>query len=199
MKKSAKIIAAIAATAIAGSAAIGGTLAWLTSNAQVTNTFTMGDVNMILTETVPGTSSREADGQEYAIVPGGTVAKDPQFEIDSDSEDAYLFAYINDTLKVDNVAAVDEYAMATGWTAVNGVSGLYYYGANEELTVVEADDDIPFFTSVTFKETLTADKEASNNGVTGDITVKGFLIQAEGGMDYATALAQAKTSFSLGE
>lgn len=193
-----KIAIAIAAAALAGTCAIGGTLAWLTSTDTVTNTFTMGDVNMVITETMLGTDTRTEYGQEYKIVPGGSATKDPQFEIAEDSEDAWLFAYIDDTLMVDGTAAVEKYNFAEGWVKVEG--NLYVYGTEAggvyTPTVVEADDDILFFTSIEFSDSLVADKEDSNNGVAGDIDVKGFLIQSEN-MDWATALAAAKGAFGL--
>lgn len=193
-----KIAIAIAAAALAGTCAIGGTLAWLTSTAEVNNTFTMGDVNMVITETIPGTTSREEDGQEYKIVPGGTAAKDPRFEIAADSEAAWLFAYIDDDLKVGETAAVTEYAFSDGWVKVEG--NLYVYGTKDQgtytPTVVTANQDIPFFTEISFSDALVADKEDEKNGVTGNIDVKGFLIQSEK-MDWNTALAAAKQSFGL--
>ena len=76
-----KIAIAIAAAALAGTCAIGGTLAWLTSSAQITNTFTMGNVKITLDEANLATeneSDRTSSNQEYTVYPGAVVEKDPQ-------------------------------------------------------------------------------------------------------------------------
>jgi len=66
-----KVAVILASTVLIASLVIGGTLAYLTSSAEVTNTFTMGDVKISLAEPawVP------ADG--LGMLPGDTVPKDP--------------------------------------------------------------------------------------------------------------------------
>ena len=66
-----KVAVILASTVLIASLVIGGTLAYLTSNATVTNTFTMGDVKILLAEP----AWKPADG--LGMLPGDTVDKDP--------------------------------------------------------------------------------------------------------------------------
>ena len=60
----------------------GGTLACLTSTTgAVTNTFTVGDINITLDETT----------SDYKMIPGYTIAKDPKVTVAANSEKCYLF------------------------------------------------------------------------------------------------------------
>ena len=94
--------------------AVGGTLAWLTQKTDaVVNTFTVGDINITLTETE----------REYKMVPGNTIDKDPIVTVQAGSEACWLF------MKVEKSATFDTFvtcAMATGWTALAGPEGVYY-------------------------------------------------------------------------
>ncbi len=109
MKK--KLLASVVAVALAACCVIGGTLAWLTDKTDpVVNTFTVGNIDITLTET-PAT---------YKILPGTEIAKDPKVTVEADSEACYLF------VKVDEANWIDElsYAIADGWTELE--TGVYY-------------------------------------------------------------------------
>lgn len=57
-----------------------GTMAYLTSKTQViTNTFTVGNINIELTETKPG-------NQQAKIIPGVDIVKDPKVTVKANSE-----------------------------------------------------------------------------------------------------------------
>lgn len=59
---------------------IGGTLAWLTTKTDaVVNTFTAGDIDVTLTETK----------EEYKMVPGRIIHKDPKVTVEKGSEECY--------------------------------------------------------------------------------------------------------------
>lgn len=109
MKK--KLLAAVVAVALVACCVIGGTLAWLTDKTDSkVNTFTVGDVNIDLTETTT----------TYKILPGTEISKDPKVTVEADSEACYLF------VKVDEANWIDElsYAIADGWTELE--TGVYY-------------------------------------------------------------------------
>lgn len=95
--------------------AMGTTLAFLMDTSDtVVNTFTFGDINIELTEET---------GPEYKVVPGATVTKDPIVTVIADSEACYLFVKV---VESDNFDDFMTYAIATGWTALAGNSGVYY-------------------------------------------------------------------------
>ena len=76
----------------------GGTLAWLLDTSDdVENTFTPSTINVDLTETT---------GDEYKMVPGWTLEKDPVVTVLKDSEDSWVF------LKVEEKGGVVTYKPA---------------------------------------------------------------------------------------
>lgn len=97
------IILAVASVILIVSLAIGGTLAWLTAKSDVlTNTFTIGQITMTLDEADNTSTSdgRTVTGNEYKVLPGDTIVKDPTLTIDADSEDCYVFIAIQNNLPV---------------------------------------------------------------------------------------------------
>lgn len=94
--------------------AVGGTLAWLTDKTgPVKNTFTVGDINIDLTETT----------KDYKMVPGNTIAKDPKVTVKDGSEACWLFVKVEKSANFDSFMT---YEMADGWTALPDVTGVYY-------------------------------------------------------------------------
>lgn len=94
--------------------AVGGTLAWLTDKTgPVKNTFTVGDINIDLTETT----------KDYKMVPGNTIAKDPKVTVKDGSEACWLFVKVEKSTNFDSFMT---YEMADGWTALPDVTGVYY-------------------------------------------------------------------------
>ena len=93
----------------------GATVSYLVSSSNaVKNTFTIGFVDITLTETT---------GETYKIIPGAAVAKDPTVKVDQDSEACWLFVRIEKTGNFDTFCT---YAPAEGWTALAGHDGVYY-------------------------------------------------------------------------
>ena len=93
---------------------VGGTLAWLTDQTdEVKNTFTVGDINIGLTETTA----------DYKMVPGNTIAKDPTVTVKANSEACWLFVQVTESTDLKDFIT---YAIAEGWTALPGVDGVYY-------------------------------------------------------------------------
>jgi len=88
MKK--KILAIVLCVVMLAIAIVGGSLAYFTDEDEQTNTFTMGKVDIELTEPhyTPG-----EDGK-LKIFPGQTYPKDPTITVASDSEDCWLVATV---------------------------------------------------------------------------------------------------------
>ena len=75
-------------------AAVGGTVAWLTDSTDaVTNTFTVGDINITLTETwnTASVEDGEKDSWTAKMIPGNQYLKDPKVTVQAGSEACYLF------------------------------------------------------------------------------------------------------------
>lgn len=81
---------------------VGATLAYLTDTEGVTNTFTVGHVNIMLDEAKVGEDGKELIGPDaqrvtenkYHLLPGMTYDKDPTIHVVTGSEDAYVVAKI---------------------------------------------------------------------------------------------------------
>lgn len=104
----------------------GGTLAWLTSTTdEVINTFTVGDINIELTE---------SENLDLKMIPGYTITKDPKVTVLANSEKCYLFVKVTKSTNFDNYMT---YEMASGWTAVDGATGVYYRVVENDTSVQE--------------------------------------------------------------
>lgn len=146
MKK--RTVALLLAAVLLLGGVIGGTLAWLMDQTgAVTNTFTIGDVDIDLTET--GTDNTGA--KEYDIVPGDTASKDPKVTVIAGSVKSYLFISVTEvnnsiTLDGQTVDPIISWTIADGWTEYTPVAdadkkagATYYYRVVEK-----ADVDQPF-------------------------------------------------------
>lgn len=106
-----KMFVALLAIALLIGCTIGGTIAWLMDSTEtVTNTFTVGDVNIELKEhdlKSDGTlDTTEVSSEDtYKIVPGTNQPKDPFVTVKAKSEDCYVFVQVQE---VNNVAAKDD-------------------------------------------------------------------------------------------
>ena len=92
---------------------VAGTYAYLTDKtATIKNTFTVGNVNIDLTE---GT------GEFYKMVPGTTIEKNPKVTVEADSEACWLFVKVEKSAKFADFLTYD---MANGWTKLE--DGVFY-------------------------------------------------------------------------
>ena len=121
-----KLVVATAACAALLVGSISTSLAWLVDKTgDVTNTFTDSDINIKLEETT---------GNNYKMIPGWTIPKDPKVTVADDSEDCYVFVKVTEDLGswtdniinengADSPATFDDYLhydMAEGW--IQGVA-----------------------------------------------------------------------------
>ncbi len=94
--KKAKVLLLTLCAVLLVTASILGTLAYLTSQDTVVNTFTVGKVNITLDETAVTPDGKPIDGaarvkgNEYHLVPGNTYVKDPTMTVLKGSEESYV-------------------------------------------------------------------------------------------------------------
>ena len=91
MKKTSKALLLSLCTVLLVTASVLGTMAYLTSQDQVVNTFTVGNVAITLDETdvdVNGDKDSEdrVKANEYKLLPGHTYTKDPIVHVHADSD-----------------------------------------------------------------------------------------------------------------
>ncbi|WP_286733303.1 TasA family protein [Intestinimonas sp. UBA1698] len=121
MKKTLTLVLSLALAVAIG---IGGTLAWLTAKTEeVKNTFTVGNINITLTEEAGGNT------KEFKMVPGQTIAKDPKVTVKAGSEACWLFVKIAESDNLDDFISYKVKLGEDSWkelTGVTGVTGVYY-------------------------------------------------------------------------
>ena len=144
MKKFAKALLVVLCALILVVGSVFGTLAYLTSTDEVTNTFTVGNVVITMDEAVVDEYGQfvtdatnrttepadgETEGNAYKIIPGHSYVKDPTIYLDAESEDCYLFVDIQNGI-ADIEAAGDtsiaEQLENQGWVLVDGETTVYY-------------------------------------------------------------------------
>ncbi len=206
MKK--QIIAGMAAAMICVGA-IGGTFAWLTSDVkEVTNTFEVGNVNIVLTETAegsdgvkPGTAITDSQGNPtggyaYKLFPGSTYAKAPVVTVTETSEDCYVFIKVENGISSIETETSDDTIAAqienNGWVAVDGYDGYYVYGS-----IVEDDaKDKALEVFGTFTIAGTVDNDTLARYADAEVVITACAIQADGFDDAAAAFAACPSEFT---
>ena len=167
-------IALLALVLVIGCVA-GGTVAWLVATSDtVTHTFTSGDINITLAETT---------GEDYKIIPGKDIPKDPKVTVTAGSEACWLFVKVEEsgTFVADKVT----YAIDKDWTALEGEKGVYY----RKVAAVTADTDFSVLegNKITVKDTLTKGDIKDIAATNPTLTFTAYAVQQENIPDAATA------------
>lgn len=182
MKTRSKVLGlAVGAVALVG-ASVMGTMAYLTSQDEVVNTFTVGNVAITLDETDVDNSTAGADRDQansYKLMPGHSYTKDPIVHVASTSEDCYLFVKVdNEIAAIEGETTVADQMAAKGWTAVEGAADVYVYTQNDALAVVKGGSNVTVFDNFTVAGTVDNTTLATYENKT--ITVNAYAIQADG-------------------
>lgn len=165
----------IVAAVVLLSVGVGVTLAFLVAKpVTVENTFTVGNVEITLTETT---------GSTYKIIPGATLDKDPTITVLANSEDCWLFVKVEESSDFHMYCS---YEIAQGWTLMEGEKGVYYRqvakaSADTAFSVLK-DDCIRVFDTVT-EERLNAMQTRPNLIFTGYAVQMEMLTTAEAAWD----------------
>ena len=157
MKK--KIVSVCLVVCLLATAIIGTTLAYFTDKTDtVKNTFTVGNVDIDLKETT---------GENYKMIPGTTLDKNPKVTVKGGSEDCYVFVKVEETDLTDYIT----YEIAEGWTELDGTGNVYYREAEsnaEDITWSVLKDD-----KVAVKNTV----EGLPEGVKPTLSFSAYAIQ----------------------
>ena len=176
------LIVALAVMLVVG-CAVGGTLAWLTdTTGPVVNTFTVGNIDIDLAETTT----------DYKMVPGATISKDHKVTVKSGSEACWLFVQVTES---DNLGSFISYTVDSNWTALSGVSGVYY----REVAAATADVEFSVLTNnqVTVKDTVTKammDAITNQTATAPTLTFKAYAVQKAGVASATEAWAKVPTA-----
>lgn len=180
MKKS---IALVMMAVLLVAASVMGTLAFLTSHDEVVNTFTVGKVAITLDEAdvdvygAPIENAARVRANAYKLIPGHAYTKDPTVHFAAGSEASWLFVKVeNGIVDIEAGTKIADQIIGNGWTALTGVTGVYYMKVDANATKAK---DYPVFDS--FK--LTDDAKVENYAGK-EVKVTAYAIQADG---FATA------------
>ena len=199
MKK--KILVACLCVALAVLTIAGTTLAYLTSKDTVTNTFTVGNVQIKLDEAaanpdgslVPNATRVKANS--YKLIPGHTYAKDPMVTVLKGSESSYIKMTVTFTKAAEldaifNPNGADMTSIFKGYDSTNWIAKditkdvtnntrTYEFWYKEAVEAPDADVALDaLFDSITVPGNITNDQLSSIAGMT--ITVNAYAIQADG-------------------
>lgn len=127
-----KLLAIVLAMVLVFGCAAGGTLAWLkATTGPVTNTFTVGDINIDLKEhklLADGTLGTEevTENTNYKMVPGNKLPKDPFVTVEANSEACWLFIEVTKSANFDTYMGFTVDVGPDSWKALEGNAGVYY-------------------------------------------------------------------------
>ena len=191
-----RMLFTLALVLVVAVASVGGTLAWLkVSTTPVVNTFTVGDINIDLTETT---------GNNYKIIPGVDIAKDPKVTVKANSEACWLFVKVEESNNWPNVMETigDEasgtervrkvnYALATDWLGVPYTNNVFYH----EVSATTTDTDFAVLqdNKVTVRSSLTKDEANAISG-TLTLTFTAYAIQKDGFKNVSDAWSEAQNA-----
>lgn len=200
MKTRSKALLLMLCAVLLVAATIFGTMAYLTSTDTVTNTFTVGKVNIKLDEAKANSDGTLVEGAErvkansYKLLPGHTYNKDPMVTVLSGSESSYVkmtvtFSKANELDAIfapdgANLTSIFNGYDAANWIAKGNTKGAdntrtYEFWYKEAVAAPTADVALDaLFDSITVPGEITNEQLATIEGMT--ITVNAYAIQADG-------------------
>lgn len=178
MKRKTVILAA--AFALTLSVLVGVTIAWLTDQTdKLVNTFTYGDIDIELTETT----------EDYKMIPGNTIEKDPEVTVEADSEACWLFVKVEES---DNFDSFLEYTIASDWSLVSGQTNVYYYNGSDLDSMLSADKTLGVLegNQVSVKNTVTKEMLNGDNFSEPTLSFTAYAVQKSNFTTAAAAWAE---------
>lgn len=194
MKRAKKIVALLLCAVLLIGASVAGTLAFLTSKATVTNSFTVGKV--VLGEDgkagldeakvdeygVAVTPASRVTENTYKLIPGHTYTKDPTVHVGANSEACWLFVKVENgiaNIEADTATGEDPYTKiadqittTNGWTKLNSETNVYYKEA------AKTDDTGADY--IVFRNFRLATNADVSDYASAKITVTAYAIQKDG-------------------
>ena len=195
-----KILSVALAASLAAVAVVSSSLAYFTDTETKTNEFTVGNVDITLTE-----DKWDADLNNKDLIPGKTIPKDPTITVDADSETAYTFMKVE--LSDDFVDLLTAYATAEhiedpaqvidDWFVSEVQPKVMEMGDNYVILGVlspkAAGESVTYFDEVTIPAAVTQEMIKADGVYTIDITA--YAIQAEGFYNEEDKFASRQAAF----
>lgn len=194
MKTKSKALLLALCAVLLVAASVLGTMAYLTSQDEVTNTFTVGSVSITLDEAKVNTDGtyvtdkdNRTDTNDYHLLPGHSYIKDPTIHVAQNSEDCWLFVQITDEIAaIQDADTIATQMAANGWTLVDADANVYAHNA-----IAKAGNNVVVFESFKIKGDVKNDALAAYANKT--IKVIAYAVQADG---FDTAAAAWTAAFA---
>lgn len=199
-KKILKVLALVACAVLLVVGSIAGTLAYMTSQDSVTNTFTVGNVKITMDETdVDAYGVKDGNtpvkANTYKLIPNHTYVKDPTIHVAVGSEVCYLFVRVDNGIA--DIEATGDTTIAKQLEANNWVSlgnNIYYLAVAVDAR--NAAQDVAVFNTFTIASTANVTVDADTDNVadytTATVNVTAYAVQADG---FATPAAAWAATF----
>lgn len=191
-KKGSKILVLMLAMMLVFGMAVGGTLAYLMAESgTVTNTFTVGDINIKLEEhKLDGTVTNVGE-TTYKILPDTEQGKDPFVTVLANSENCYVYVEVveknNDTGNTKAPKYITYSVDTSVWTQI-GNTNIYYTTTSYATQTTDKTYSVLTGNKVSYDADLTkADLEKVTDNNKPTLTFKAYAVQKEAGTDAATA------------
>lgn len=173
----------------------GGTYAYFTDNTETaTNTFTVGNVDIELTESETKNGGREVvtedrlvdenfTGNEYHLVPGAKYIKNPKVWVKENSEPSYVFIKIENQLNDFVKTQLESQMVDNGWEKVervilpDGEMAENVWGYKDIVETSDKEIPLPIFSEFTIDPNADRDKLVGNEKK--NIVINAFAIQSE--------------------
>lgn len=189
MKK--KILVACLCVALAVLTIAGTTLAYLTSQDKVTNTFTVGNVAITLDEKDVDDSTPNAERDKanaYILMPGKNYEKDPTVHVANTSENSWIFVKVENGISAfeatsgNGYKTIAEQIKDNGWTELTGVTGVtgVYYKAFTKPADATGNTDWVVFSNFQISDNANTVQGWSTIGANNNIVVTAYAVQADG-------------------
>ena len=202
MKKTAKVLLAVLCALLLVVGSVMGTLAWLTAQEDVLNTFTVGEVYIKLDEAIVNeagvaTGGRTEDGNAYHLYPDHEYVKDPTVTLLNGTDDCYVRMIVTASLEnalTDPLMATQLDGIFVGYdqtkwdrvektVSADGKTITYEYWYYAVVNAENGDNALePLFTSIAVPETYDNAEMQLLEGL--KINVRADAIQKDG---FATA------------
>ena len=212
-----KILPVLALVLVVAVASVGGTLAWLkASTAPVTNTFTVGDINIDLYETkYPDGTEKEKDGKvtrldsnewKAKLIPGKQWRKNPVVVVKAGSEPCWLFVKMTGTVTdlSDDILHYELNLTNSGWQQGQGTGegkdgipqNVYYKKVDLSTDTLSADGSYTWHLlnqdSVLVRNTVTKNDIKGLTDSEYTMIFKAYAIQQDGFDTAAKAWEEAE-------
>lgn len=201
-----KVLVAMCSAVLLVGATVGVTMAYLQSKTEVvTNTFTVGKVNITLDEAAvnvygetESANPRRVTANSYKLIPGHEYTKDPTIHVAEGSEKCYLFVKVtNDITTIEAVPTI-----ATQMTKTNGwkqlvvddetITNVYYL--EDPIDARTEAQDVQVFGS--FKLSDEVDYNGIEDYLNKTIKVQAYAVQSDGFDTAVDAWKSASTTWN---